>query len=463
MTPPAELSDTLDRWVADGLLSTGQADAILDHERLEHERLEHERSAVAIPGGRAGIPAPTRRIPAYAEALGYLGGVLALAGLTLLVASYWTDMSTSFRLALSLVTTVALVGGGALVHEHIDPALARLRWFLWTLSSAAAAVFTGVLVIDGLEVDTPAMIVAACSATVAFTSGLLWWGRDRPVQELLFLTAAIVSAGTFVTAVANSGFGGLTAWLLAAVVLAAGLRGLTSRPIIPHVVGTVAIMIGAFATVSEWMGAGALFITATAGGLLLLAALPQLTMDVANRVVLVVVATFGALQGLPMTLTYFADNSGGATGLAIWAIGGTLMAVGSRQLLRAPIVVEVIGGLGLIGGAALTGAEWPSFAPLFGLATALTLLVIGMLPGRVVYSLIGSLGLLINVPWAISRFFPGEGRAPLLILVSGMLIVVVAVFLARQGDRLRTELTLHSDTSATSADETPSRDHQLTD
>jgi hypothetical protein len=43
-----------------------------------------------------------------------------------------------------------------------------------------------------------------------------------------------------------------------------------------------------------------------------------------------------------------------------------------------------------------------------------------------------------------------------------MLIVVVAVLLARQGDRLRTELTLHSDT-ATMPDETPSREHQLAD
>jgi hypothetical protein len=46
------------------------------------------------------------------------------------------------------------------------------------------------------------------------------------------------------------------------------------------------------------------------------------------------------------------------------------------------------------------------------------------------------------VPWTISTFFPGEGRAPLLILVSGVVIVVVAVLLARQGDRLRTELTI---------------------
>jgi hypothetical protein len=63
-----------------------------------------------------------------------------------------------------------------------------------------------------------------------------------------------------------------------------------------------------------------------------------------------------------------------------------------------------------------------------------------MLPGRVLFTLVGLLGMLINVPWAINTFFPGEGRAPLLILVSGALIVAVAVWLARQSDRLRNEL-----------------------
>ena len=51
-----------------------------------------------------------------------------------------------------------------------------------------------------------------------------------------------------------------------------------------------------------------------------------------------------------------------------------------------------------------------------------------------------ALGLLANVPWAISHFFPGEGRAPLLIFASGAVIVAVAVWLARIGGRLRSEL-----------------------
>jgi len=89
--------------------------------------------------------------------------VLALTGLTLLIANYWPDLSTSMRLALSFVATLALVGAGALVHEHVDAALARLRWFLWTLSSATAALFTGVLMVDVLDVDSAAFVVAACA------------------------------------------------------------------------------------------------------------------------------------------------------------------------------------------------------------------------------------------------------------------------------------------------------------
>jgi hypothetical protein len=441
---PVALSDALDDWVAEGLLSAEQAVAIRDRERTSR-----------APGRGVQPPEPLRRIPLFAEALGYLGGVLALAGLALLIANYWPDMTTSVRLMLSLVTTLALIGAGAIVEEHIDPALARLRWFLWILSSATAALFTEVLMVDALELDTSIFVVAACAGVIAIENAILWRWRDRPAQELLLLVAAIVGAATFIGGFTNDGVAGFTAWLLAAAVLAAGLRGVTPRPMILHVVGAVAMTVGAFFVVSQWMGAGGLLITSTVGLLFVLASLPRLTISVRQRVVLLVVAAIGGLQGIPLTLVHFSGDAGGVTGLATWALGGFVMFCGARRLLRGPIAVEIIGGLALIGGAALTATEWPSFATLFGLVTALTLLVIGTMPGRVLYSLLGSLGLLINVPWAISRFFPGEGRAPLLILVSGALIVVVAVLLARQGDRFRTELKRHApeETSTAPADD----------
>ena len=53
---------------------------------------------------------------------------------------------------------------------------------------------------------------------------------------------------------------------------------------------------------------------------------------------------------------------------------------------------------------------------------------------------IGAAGLLGFVPWAITWFFPGEGRVPVLILVSGVLILVLAVVLSRLAPRFREEL-----------------------
>jgi hypothetical protein len=56
-------------------------------------------------------------------------------------------------------------------------------------------------------------------------------------------------------------------------------------------------------------------------------------------------------------------------------------------------------------------------------------------------SLFGSVGLLINVPWTIGHYFPGRGRVPFLILISGLLIIAVAVLMARSGGRIRDEVS----------------------
>lgn len=77
---------------------------------------------------------------------------------------------------------------------------------------------------------------------------------------------------------------------------------------------------------------------------------------------------------------------------------------------------------------------------MFGVTTAIGFVALGMLPGRVLMSLFGSAGLLAFVPWTIAHYFPGEARVPLLILVSGALLVGIAVLLTRQGVRFRREL-----------------------
>ena len=103
------------------------------------------------------------------ELLGYLGGVLAIIGAVLLAARFWQDLATWTRLSLLGVVAAALWAAGAMVHEHADPALWRLRGVLWLLSSAAVAFFAALFAADVLELSGEA--------------GPWWPGwRRRPTQ-----------------------------------------------------------------------------------------------------------------------------------------------------------------------------------------------------------------------------------------------------------------------------------------
>ena len=126
--------------------------------------------------------------------------------------------------------------------------------------------------------------------------------------------------------------------------------------------------------------------------------------------------------------------------IAGWMGFGEMIAAGVRDMVRVPLVAQIGGAVALIIGAAVCGAQNAGFAPIFGLLTAIALIALGTRSGMAIMSLFGSLALLINVPWLISHFFPGRGRAPFLILVSGLLIMGVAVLLARSGGRIRQEV-----------------------
>jgi len=104
------------------------------------------------------------------------------------------------------------------------------------------------------------------------------------------------------------------------------------------------------------------------------------------------------------------------------------------------MVFQIVGGIAVLVGPAITGTQSVALATISGLVVAILMIVLGMRPGQVLLSMFGLVGLLIFVPWSIAHFFPGEGRVPLLITVSGALIVAVAVVLARMSGRIRTEL-----------------------
>ena len=200
------------------------------------------------------------------------------------------------------------------------------------------------------------------------------------------------------------------------------------------------IAVGAMIPMATWYGFALVFAVLTGALLLAIAVVHGVAPSTVAEVIAGVAGAILSLQVIPATLVYFASDAGLITGLVTWVMGAALVYVAGRRLIRLSLLAEIFGGLAIVGGAALTGVQHYSFAPLFGIATAIGLVAVGMVPGRVLMSMLGSLGLLINVPWAIGWYFPGEGRAPLLILVCGALIIAVAVLLTRMGGRFRSEL-----------------------
>src|SRR6266508_1938591 len=97
-----------------------------------------------IRAGRAdGSMVPVRRAtlagraPFVVEALGYLGGTLAIIAGFIAVGQLWPDIPTEAQLSFAGIAAAALGVVGAVMRAQGDPAFARLRSVLWLMSTAS--------------------------------------------------------------------------------------------------------------------------------------------------------------------------------------------------------------------------------------------------------------------------------------------------------------------------------------
>jgi hypothetical protein len=447
----ALIAQRIAEWERAGLLTHAQAVTISGFEQARSGPLTPPQGAPStqpLPHPVAPSRAVSRRVeagrlPSVAEALGYLGGVLAISGLVLLLSRVWDTTSSAGRVGLSGGASLVLLVAGFFIREAAHPALARLRGFLWFLSTVAAGLCAGVVAVDVFDAADDLVTASAVAGTVAVHAGWTWAGRPRLLQQVPFLVAIVVTAGTLTAQIASAGVAGLVVWAVGITIVEVGVVRLTPLPVVSEAVGAIALLIGATIVTTDWQGFGQLLVTASAVGVVGLAALDELLPSRLERRVVAVIGVFASLQAVPSTLVFFARDAGIATGVVTWAIGGVLVLLATLPRVRLAIVVTLLGGFALVGGAALCGVQSVAFATLFGLVTAVALIAIGTMPKWALMSVFGSLGLLVNVPWAINHFFPGEGRAPLLIMVSGGVIIAVALLLTRRGGRIRQELTVH--------------------
>jgi hypothetical protein len=318
MTGPssgAELRKHLDRWVAEGLIDTAQATRI---ETAETPATGSPAAGSSASGSRAaGSRATGSRAPLVAEALGYAGGVLAIAAGLYLVRDLWPNLSTGAVLAFAAAACAALGAGGAVVRATSDPALRRLRSVLWLLSTVSLAAFAGTLA-DQLWGFGPASTTLVAAAASAAYGAALWRRTGAVLQHLAVFASLAVLAGTVVARL-DPGLGawgpGLAIWVMSEQWGVAVMRGYLPPGATGYFAAGIGVLAGAQLTMQ--VAAGYALALATVAGLLAAGVLLR-------QAWLVVLGAFGVLLVTPQITTRYLPMSA-ATPVAIFVVGVVLL------------------------------------------------------------------------------------------------------------------------------------------
>ncbi|MBI5090601.1 MAG: DUF2157 domain-containing protein [Actinobacteria bacterium] len=290
---------------------------------------EQATELLALAGGRAAGEATTQRshgVRLAVEIVGYLGAVLVMVGAVTLVGQFWDEMTSWSRFGLVGSLAAGLWAAGAVVDEAADAVQWRLRGFLWLLSSAAVALFAGLLGADAFDWHREPVAVLVGSAT-AVHAAVLWQLRDRPAQHL-------ACGGGVIAALAGAG-----AWI----------------------------------------------------------------------------------------------DGPGTVGLLLWAFGAVWLVLGWRRII-VPEAVALAGAPALmLVAAAVTGGSWGRLAPIFGLVTAAALFAAGTTLQELLVTGVGVAGVFVFLPMSGAEYFGETIGLPVVLLVSGALLIVVMVALIRRG------------------------------
>src|SRR5215475_7133136 len=258
----SDLDELLGRWVAEGWIEAGQAARIRAGEAA--------RAQAAVPGGHA-VPAAAespRRAPLVVEALGYLGGVVAVVAAVVAVDQLWPGSPTGAERACAAAGTVALGAVAALMRIDGEPALGRLRSVLWLLSTVSLVAFMGVLAAQVWDLS-PARATLVAAGVATPYAALLWWRTRAPLQHLATFAGATVVTGSGIASLApghGAWLPGLAVWVLSlAWGVAAHLGYLPPRDT-GYLAAGIGLVVGAQMTMQE--AAGYVIAVATVAGLL---------------------------------------------------------------------------------------------------------------------------------------------------------------------------------------------------
>ena len=370
-----------------------------------------------------------RRIAAVAEGLAYVGGMFGVLGLVLFAIRSWADFSLMTRLALSGLSAAVLTIGGLVISDDRQPASIRLRQFLWLGSTACVGVFGSVVGDEWFDTTDEARPVLVIAVAVAAASALLWWWRSGIAQHVTGLGALAVAFGAASHEIWDVGAAGVAVWIVGLAYLFIAVTVEREGNWITGTLGGIAAIVGAIYASQQWTGPALLVAVATSASLIFLATMFIGPNDVIFRVAFIVVGITGMVQSTPPAVAHFANEAGVNTGLVISIIGALLVLAGFSDLTISGGATTAIGAVATLVGAAVTGVESEDFATVYGVILAVLLVAAGTVPGHTLVSVAGLIGLIAFVPWGVAHFFPGEDRAPLIVLIVGVLIAFSGVLL----------------------------------
>lgn len=124
-------------------------------------------------------------------------------------------------------------------------------------------------------------------------------------------------------------------------------------------------------------------------------------------------------------------------GLGVWTVGVVWWLLARGGVVRprrlggtAGAVMAIIGAMATSGGGGVSDAgTWLVLLTLAGVVA------LGLVTGDVMLLGVGAVGVVMNVPQAVARWFPGSLAAPLTLLLLGLAVVALAVYAARRTTR----------------------------
>ena len=282
------LSERLDVWVAERVISRADADAIA----------AFESRRAPVPRGRGVTP--------VTEALAYLGAALAVAAGGTLVGGEWDGLSTAGRIAVPGAIWLVLFGAGWWIGSATSPAQGRLARVLWFLSAASLSWTVGSVVADGFGAERWPLW---SGAAVVLYAGALYLARPATLQQLALVGGLVLLA----VGLAEDSWTvmGVAFWAIGAAWILLGWRRLLVQPGTASTVGSLLALIGAllFSIRHEEVGAWSSVLTA-AGLIGVSVGIRQTAMLVLGAIGLFF-STFGTIQ------QYVEGTTGIAIGLLV--------------------------------------------------------------------------------------------------------------------------------------------------